>query len=150
MNYRLLRYADILLMAAEVKNQLGKDDEARKYLNQVRSRVNLADVTASGNDLKEAIRLERRLELAFEGNRLYDIRRWTDSNGKKVVCNLFGPNGSWVKYNTEVSTDEFETTNLIEPQNEGYDFKENRDELFPIPNTEIVQSNGSLVQNPGY
>ncbi|MBR2103964.1 MAG: RagB/SusD family nutrient uptake outer membrane protein [Bacteroidales bacterium] len=150
LNYRLLRYADILLMAAEVKNQLGKDDEARKYLNQVRTRVNLADVTASGNDLKQAIRLERRLELAFEGNRLYDIRRWTDSNGKKVVCNLFGPNGSWVKYNTETSTDEFETTNLIEPQNEGYDFKENRDELFPIPNTEIVQSNGSLVQNPGY
>ena len=90
------------------------------------------------------------MELAFEGNRLYDIRRWTDANGKKVVCNLFGPNGSWVKYNTEVSTDEFETANLIEPQNEGYDFKENRDELFPIPNTEIVQSNGILVQNPGY
>lgn len=150
LNYRLLRYADVLLMAAEVKNQLGKDGEAQQYLNQVRSRVNLSDVTSSGAELKKAIRNERRLELAFEGNRLYDIRRWTDDNGKKVACNLFGPNGSWVIYNTQISTDEFETTNLIEPQDEGRDFNENRDLLFPIPNAEVVQSNGMLEQNPGY
>ena len=150
LNYRLLRYADVLLMAAEVKNQLGKDGEAQQYLNQVRSRVNLSDVTSSGQELKKAIRNERRLELAFEGNRLYDIRRWTDDNGKKVACNLFGPNGSWVIYNTQISTDEFETTNLIEPQDEGRDFNENRDLLFPIPNAEVVQSNGMLEQNPGY
>ncbi len=150
LNYRLLRYADVLLMAAEVKNQLGKDDEAQKYLNQVRTRVNLVDVKKTGNDLKKAIREERRLELAFEGNRLYDIRRWTDDNGKKVACNLFGPNGSWVIYNTTISNDEFETTNLIEPQDEGKNFNENRDLLFPIPNTEVVQSNGMLEQNPGY
>jgi hypothetical protein len=150
LNYRLLRYADVLLMAAEVKNQLGKDGEAQQYLNQVRSRVNLSDVTSSGQELKKAIRNERRLELAFEGNRLYDIRRWTDDNGKKVACNLFGPNGSWVIYNTQISTDEFETTNLIEPQDEGRDFNENRDLLFPIPSAEVVQSNGMLEQNPGY
>jgi len=150
LNYRLLRYADVLLMAAEVKNALGKDGEAQQYLNQVRSRVNLSDVTFSGQELKKAIRNERRLELAFEGNRLYDIRRWTDDNGKKVACNLFGPNGSWVIYNTQISTDEFETTNLIEPQDEGRDFNENRDLLFPIPNAEVVQSNGMLEQNPGY
>jgi len=150
LNYRLLRYADVLLMAAEVKNQLGKDGEAQQYLNQVRSRVNLSDVTSSGQELKKAIRNERRLELAFEGNRLYDIRRWTDDNGKKVACNLFGPNGSWVIYNTQISTDEFETTNLIEPQDEGKDFNENRDLLFPIPSAEVVQSNGMLEQNPGY
>ena len=95
-------------------------------------------------------RNERRLELAFEGNRLYDIRRWTDDNGKKVACNLFGPNGSWVIYNTQISTDEFETTNGKEPQDEGKDFNENRDLLFPIPNAEVVQSNGMLEQNPGY
>ena len=39
----------------------------------------------AGTELQKAIRLERRLELAFEQNRLYDIRRWTDSNGKKVI-----------------------------------------------------------------
>ena len=150
LNYRLMRYADVLLMAAEVKNALGKDGEAQQYLNQVRSRVNLSDVTSSGAELKKAIRNERRLELAFEGNRLYDIRRWTDDNGKKVACNLFGPNGSWVVYNTQISTDEFETTNGKEPQDEGKDFNENRDLLFPIPNAEVVQSNGMLEQNPGY
>lgn len=150
LNYRLLRYADVLLMAAEVKNQLGKDGDAQTYLNAVRSRVNLSDVTATGTALRDAIRKERRLELAWEGNRLYDIRRWTDDNGKKMACNLFGPNGSWVIYNTQVSTDEFETTNLIEPQDEGKDFNENRDLLFPIPSAEVVQSNGMLEQNPGY
>ena len=150
LNYRLMRYADVLLMAAEVKNALGKDGEAQQYLNQVRSRVNLSDVTSSGAELKKAIRNERRLELAFEGNRLYDIRRWTDDNGKKVACNLFGPKGSWVVYNTQISTDEFETTNGKEPQDEGKDFNENRDLLFPIPNAEVVQSNGMLEQNPGY
>ncbi|MBQ3690811.1 MAG: RagB/SusD family nutrient uptake outer membrane protein [Bacteroidales bacterium] len=150
LNYRLLRYADVLLMAAEVKNQLGKDDEAQKYLNQVRSRVELDAVTSTGNELKKAIRKERRLELAMEGNRLYDIRRWTDDNGKKVACNLFGPNGSWVIYNTQISTDEYETNNLLEPQDEGINFNENRDLLFPIPNIEIERSNGVLEQNPGY
>ncbi|MBQ5452540.1 MAG: RagB/SusD family nutrient uptake outer membrane protein, partial [Bacteroidales bacterium] len=105
---------------------------------------------ATGTALRDAIRKERRLELAWEGNRLYDIRRWTDDNGKKMACNLFGPNGSWVIYNTQVSTDEFETTNLIEPQDEGKDFNENRDLLFPIPSAEVVQSNGMLEQNPGY
>ncbi len=150
LNYRLLRYADVLLMAAEVENALGNDSKAQEYLNKVRNRVNLADVSSTGKALRDAIRLERRLELACEANRLYDIRRWTDDNGKKVACNLFGPNGSWVKYNTQESTDPFETTNLIEPQDEGINFIETRDLLFPIPNTEIVQSNGMLEQNPGY
>lgn len=150
LNYRLLRYADVLLMAAEVKNQLGKDGDAQIYLNKVRARVGLPAETVTGKDLRDAIRVERRLELAFEGNRLYDIRRWTDDNGKKMACNLFGPNGSWVIYNTILSTDPYETTNLIEPQDEGKDFNENRDLLFPIPNTEVVQSNGMIEQNPGY
>jgi hypothetical protein len=150
LNYKLIRYADVLLMAAEVKNQLGKDEEAQKFLNQVRERVKLDPVTSTGNDLKKAIRKERRLELAMEGNRLYDIRRWTDDNGKKVACNLFGPDGSWVRYNTKESTDEFETTNLKEPQDEGINFNENRDLLFPIPSVEVNKSNGELEQNPGY
>lgn len=150
LNYRLLRYADVLLMAAEVENALGNDTKAQGYLNQVRNRVDLDNVTATGTQLRDAIRNERRLELACEGNRLYDIRRWTCDNGKKMACNLFGPNGSWVIYNTKISTDPYETTNLIEPQDEGINFNENRDLLFPIPNAEVIQSNGMLEQNPGY
>ena len=150
LNYRLLRYADVLLMYAEVENALGKDSEARWALNKVRGRVELPEVTASGNELRDAIRLERRLELAFEGQRLFDLRRWTDDNGKKAIQNVMGPNGSFVRYNLEESTDTYETTNQQENSNKGYTFVEGRDELFPIPNSEITISGGSIEQNPGY
>ena len=150
LNYRLLRYADILLMYAEVENQLGKDTEAQQALNQVRKRVNLANVTATGKLLRDAIRKERRLELAFENNRLYDLRRWKDDNGKAAICNVMGPNGSWVIYNTKTSTDQYEKSNQNESSSEGSAFTEGRDELFPIPNSEIILSGGSIKQNPGY
>lgn len=63
--------------------ELGDDASARDALNQVRRRAKLDDVTASGKALQSAIRQERRLELAFEQNRLYDIRRWTDTMVKR-------------------------------------------------------------------
>lgn len=150
LNYRLLRYADVLLMYAEVNNALNNDQDARKYLNMVRKRVGLADVTSSGNELRDAIRLERRLELALENNRLYDLRRWTDDNGKKAICNIMGPNGTFVKYNLETSTDEYELENQKENSNKGYYFREDRDLVFPIPHSEITMSEGSIEQNPNY
>ena len=150
LNYRLLRYADILLMYAEVENALGNDGEARWALNEVRRRVDLSEVTASGTALRDAIRLERRLELALENNRLFDLRRWKDDNGKAAICNVMGTNGTFVKYNLEQSTDNDEKNNQIENSNKGITFKEGRDELFPIPTSEVTMSNGSIVQNPGY
>jgi hypothetical protein len=78
LNYRILRYADILLMYAEVENDLGNDTQAQWAINQVRARVKLPAVTSTGKQLRDAIRLERRLELALEDNRLYDLRRWKD------------------------------------------------------------------------
>ena len=151
LNHRILRYADVLLMYAEACNELNDDESARDALNQVRKRAKLADVTASGTELQKAIRLERRLELAFEQNRLYDIRRWTDSNGKKVICNLMGPNGTFVKWNTDEATrDALEWNNQGEASNKGISFSENRDMVFPIPLYEITMSNGSIVQNPGW
>ena len=117
----------------------------------MRDRVNLDPVTSSGKTLRDAIRLERRLELAFEpGIRLFDLRRWKDDNGKLAIQNVMGPNGSFVKYNLEESEDECERNNQNENSNKGYFFKEGRDELFPIPNSEITMSNGSIKQNPGY
>jgi hypothetical protein len=150
LNYRLLRYADILLMYAETENQLGRDDVARTYLNMVRKRVNLSEVTASGKQLRDAIRLERRLELALEDQRMYDLRRWTDDNGKKAIENIMGPNGSFVIYNTQKSTDKYELGNQIERSDKGINFQSPRDLLFPIPHSDITQSNGSIEQNPGY
>ena len=146
-----MRYPQVLLMYAEACNELGDDATARKYLNEVRNRVNLEDVKSSGNDLRKDIRLERRLELAWEQNRLYDIRRWTDDNGKKVISNLLGTNGTFVKYNTDAATrDLYEWENQGEASNKGAGFDENRDMVFPIPLYEITMSNGSIVQNPGW
>lgn len=77
-NWRHLRYADVLLMAAEANNKMGgaNDAKAQTYLNQVRSRAGLAPVSATGTTLFEAIVRERQLELAFEGVRFVDLVRW--------------------------------------------------------------------------
>ena len=151
LDHRILRYADVLLMYAEACNELGEDGTARTYLNEVRNRVKLPAVTSSGNELRKAIRLERRLELAWEQNRIYDIRRWTDDNGKKMICNLMGANGTFVKYNTDPATrDIYEWENQGEASDKGISFNENRDMVFPIPLYEITMSNGSITQNPGW
>jgi hypothetical protein len=151
LNYRMLRYADVLLMYAEVKNALNKDSEAQWALNdKIRDRVGLLAVQASGNALRDAIRLERRLELALENQRLYDIRRWTDDNGKKHIVNLMGPNGSFVLYNTVSHPDEWEWTNQKERSDKGISFREDRDLVFPIPHSEVTMSEGTIVQNPNY
>lgn len=151
LNHIVLRYADVLLMYAEACNETNDDTNAQKALNEVRNRVGLPNVTLTGNDLRKAIRAERRLELALEGHRLYDIRRWVDDNGKKVVCNIMGPNGSFVLWNTNQATaDPYEWENQYESSDKGITFNENRDLVFPVPLYEITMSNGSIVQNPGW
>lgn len=78
-NYRAIRYADVLLMAAEAFNRGGIDDnKARTYLNQVRQRAfgdNNHNITASGAALTDFILQERRLELVGEGHRFFDLVR---------------------------------------------------------------------------
>lgn len=150
MNYILLRYADILLLYAEACNETNQDGAAREALNRVRRRVGLTEVESSGNELRKAIRLERRLELATEAQRLYDIRRWTDDNGKKMVCNLMGPGGSFVAWNTGSHADPIELANQNEASDKGITFVEGRDLVFPIPLYEISMSEGRIVQNPGW
>lgn len=75
-NYRAIRFADVLLMAAEAYNSgnLG-DAQARMYLNRVRTRLQLPDITVSGTPLGDAIFLERRLELVGEGHHFFDLVR---------------------------------------------------------------------------
>jgi len=72
-NLRLLRYADVLLMAAEANHFAGDDGKAATYLNQVRSRANLG---AYSGDIFEAIVKERQMELCFEAVRFLDLIRW--------------------------------------------------------------------------
>ncbi len=72
-NYRAIRFADVLLMAAEAYNRGSIDDnKARIYTNRVRERANLAAITSSGSTLTQDIYKERRLELAGEGHRFFD------------------------------------------------------------------------------
>lgn len=75
-NIRLIRYADVLLMAAEAYHKSGDDNAALVELNKVRSRVNLPAETATGTALFDAIVYERQVELAFEGHRFTDLVRW--------------------------------------------------------------------------
>jgi hypothetical protein len=75
-NVREIRYADVLLMAAEgLVRSGGSEAQARSYLNQVRSRVGIQGLGSSGNQLLEDIYNERRMELATEGHRYFDLIR---------------------------------------------------------------------------
>ena len=120
-NRRLIRYADVLLMAAEALNENDKPGDALLYLNEVRERARegnssiLPDVTVTGkDDLRTAILEERRHELALEGHRFWDLVR----TGRAAT--VLGPMG----------------------------FETGKHELFPIPQNEIDISQGSLQQNP--
>jgi hypothetical protein len=95
-NFRTLRYAEVLLMAAEANNRssAANDSKAQGYLNQVRRRAfgnNTHDVTATGTALKQAIWDERRLELAMEGDRFFDLVR-TGQAAAKISGFVAGKN----------------------------------------------------------
>jgi len=76
MNWPVYRYAEVLLLMAEAQNEQGKSGEAVGLLNQVRDRAGLENSSASGQaDVREAIFQERRVELAFENKRWFDIMR---------------------------------------------------------------------------
>jgi hypothetical protein len=121
-NRRLIRYADVLLMAAEVLNHNGKDPQALVYLNMIRARARgsnnaiLPDVVAIGTALGDFIFQERRVELALEGHRFWDLVR----TGRAET--VLGPLG----------------------------FQKGKHELLAVPQTEIDLSRGALTQNDGW
>ncbi len=84
-NFRLFRYAEVLLLAAEAYNKSGNDSKAMIELNKIRARAGLADVTGlAGNTLFEAIVNEKFLELAHEGQRFWDLVRWGKTSTELV------------------------------------------------------------------
>jgi hypothetical protein len=122
-NVRVLRFADVLLMNAEAANELNDPAQALTSLNKVRARARgnnpgvLPDVTTTDQaGLRAAIYQERKVELAMESDRYFDVIR--QGRAEEV----FGPNG----------------------------WKPNKNEVWPIPQTEIDLSGGVLTQNPGY
>ncbi len=124
-NFILLRLADIILLKAEALNAKGDVEGAAVLVNQIRSRVNLPP-TPAGNqaDMRLAIERERRLELAFEGHRWYDLKR--TGRAIEVMNNVTGPGGISM----------------------GYNLTEQR-LLWPIPQAEL-DKNPNLTQNPGF
>ncbi len=74
-NIKVLRYADVLLIAAEAAVQMGNTSKANTYLNMVRTRAGLGNITAT----MAAIKQERRVEFGMEGERFYDLVRWGDA-----------------------------------------------------------------------
>ncbi len=124
-NIRILRYADILLLAAEALNENGKSSEALVHLNQVRKRARgsstllLPDLTITDQgQLREKIYRERRSELAMEQHRWFDLQRWGKANEAMTAV--------------------------------GKNFIAGRHELLPIPQTEVDLTGGKIGQNNGY
>ncbi len=143
-DFVVFRYAEVLLIAAEAANELGKTTEAVGYLNQIRERARKGGtINSTGNsygvypasafpadasssitqsDLRKEIIEERRLELAFEFKRWYDIVRLD------LGDEVFGPNG-------------------LEPQP---NFDKTKHYLLPLPQEELDRSPNLLPQNSGY
>ncbi|AWI27315.1 RagB/SusD family nutrient uptake outer membrane protein [Flavobacterium pallidum] len=121
-NIRIIRFADVLLMAAEAANESGQTAVATDYLNRVRARARgnnagvLPDVVSGDQGtVRAAIKHERRVELAMEGERFYDLVRWGDA--VSVLGGL------------------------------GY---QDKNKFYPVPQTVIDESQGIIAQNPNY
>jgi hypothetical protein len=85
-NHRIIRYADVLLMLAEASNELGDGTTAEAMLEMIRARARGNSTTAlphiafqSKDQMRTAIKNERRWEFAMEGYRFYDLVRWGDA-----------------------------------------------------------------------
>ena len=117
-NWRVVRYADVLLMLAEALNENNKTDEALTYLNQVRTRAGLLGYSGlTQSDARDKILLERRFELYMEGHRWFDLVR----TGRAL--SVMAPYGM-KSFNTvfAIPQDQIEVINdpKILPQNVGY------------------------------
>ncbi len=139
------RYSEIVLNYAEAMNEAygpvndnGYGLSALEALNMVRTRpaVGLSALTGlNQSELRDAIKHERRIELAFEDHRYWDLRRWKDAENvlsQSITGVVNQPDGS------------FETTVVA---SRTYDAKMN---FYPIPENAIIRSNGILSQNEGW
>ncbi|WP_218598489.1 RagB/SusD family nutrient uptake outer membrane protein [Polaribacter sp. NJDZ03] len=135
--YVLYRLAEVYLNYAEAKAEMGEDAEAKIYLNKVSTRALQPAITLGGDALKEAIKRERRIELAFEGHNFWDERRWM--NPANLGFDIKGL--KWEKGAAGVVT-HTEYNVVTRPW---FD----KQYYLPIPNQEI-QKASALIQNDGY
>jgi starch-binding outer membrane protein, SusD/RagB family len=74
--WRYIRYTEVVMNYIEACIALGEDTEAKLWLNKIRKRAKMPDITETGTALRDRYRNERRVELAFEDHRFFDVRRW--------------------------------------------------------------------------
>ena len=156
-NYNFFRYAEVLLNYAEASIEAGNiDNTVTGAIDKIRTRSGLPTLedtyhrSLSQNELREIVRRERRVELAFENKRWWDLIRWKTAevvlNQPKYGVEITQQSGQWV-YNTRsvVHTQEFLQRNYLFPIYQGW----------IDANPEIKSQNGgpdnwSNGQNPGY
>ena len=139
LDYMIMRYAEVLLNYVECLVELDdyNNPDVVRYLNEIRNRAGMPNVNVAVYNtqikLRELVRRERRVELAFEGVRYYDIRRWgifeEVMNGQ--VLGAVDP-ATNQPVNVEVRS-----------------AKANRDMLWPVPQKELL-ANPNMTQNPNY
>ncbi len=145
-NFNIIRFADVLLMAAEAEIELNNLDKALEYINRVRVRaINSALPNADANyvmnsytgfssqvEARTAVRFERKLELSGEGHRFYDLVRW--GLAEQVL-------NAYLQHERK----------FLNPPFSGARFTVEKNEYLPIPQNEIdLQGADVLFQNPGY
>jgi len=144
--WRFMRYAEVLLNYAEACIALGQEAEASTYINMIRKRAGMPDFPASetGQALLNHYRNERRIELAFEEHRFFDIRRWMIA--PQVIIDAKGID---VRYkllpdNTTSATATFTVIPLVQQR-----AWKNSQYYLPIKLAEMNR-NKNLIQNPLY
>jgi hypothetical protein len=140
--WRRFRYAEVLLNYAEACIALGQENEARTYINKIRKRAGMPDIADAGPALVDRYRNERRIELAYEEHRFFDVRRWmiapsayTDAKGVSVNGNMAAD-----------GTISNRTYSVITSQGRAWN---PRFYLLPIKLDEMNR-NDKLIQNPLY
>lgn len=143
-NWIHLRMAELYLNKAEALYHTGDEEGAREALKPIRERAGMPAVTATGADLLEAIKNERRIEFAFEEHRYFDVRRW------KEAPKYFGSTVHAItikKYPDGKKT--YEVDKLRSDVGGGDRKWDDKMYWLPIPKSEM-DKNPNLVQNPGY
>ena len=141
--WRFFRYTEILLDYAEACLGLGQEDEAKTYINMIRGRSKMPPITETGAALVDRYRNERKIELAFEDQRYFDIRRWMIPEQGYTDVMAVQP---VYKLNPDHSTAATPTYTITDVQPRAWN---PRFYFLPIALDEINRNN-KLVQNPLY
>lgn len=152
-DFHLLRYAEVLLTYAEARLEQGTltQEDIDVTINLLRDRVgmkhmNLAELEANGLNIREEIRRERRVELALEGQRYFDIKRW--EQGELLAKDVKGTNVHWLPNKEDTERLRTDDKGFI-ISHTGRTFDPSRHYLWPVPLPQL-ERNPDLKQNPGW